>query len=162
MLICFVGKQWNIFHSTIIILIGPTILCYRAKHVNGVLAIERYCNIKKNVGYLPIMPANARDNAGTSRDKQGQSRDTQGKGRDKQGQTGTFPFCPSLSLLVPVCPCLSMSVPVCPCLSLSVLVCPCLSLLVHVCSCLSLYVSTIAIPSCLPLQINIYRLYQLH
>ena len=76
---------------------------------------------------------------------QGQPRDKQGQGRDKQGQAGTFPFCPCLSLLVPVCPCLSLLVLVCPCMSLYVLICPCLSL----------YVSTFAIPSCLPLQMNI-------
>ena len=82
-------------------------------------------------GYLPIMPVNARDKAGTSRDKQGQagtSRDKSGTSRDKQGQ----------SLSVPVCPCLSQSVPACPCLSLLVLSCPCLSLSVPVCPCLSL------------------------
>ena len=44
-------------------------------------------------GFIPIMPVNARDMAGTSRDKQGQ-------GRDKQGQTGTAPVCPCLSLHV--------------------------------------------------------------
>ena len=50
-----------------------------------------------------------------------------------------------LSLLVRTCPCLSMLVPAYPCLSLYVLVCLCLSLYVH----------TFAIPSCLPLQMNI-------
>ena len=99
----------------------------------------------KVFGYLPIKPVNARNSAGTSRDKQGQGRDRQGQGRDKQWQTGTFPFCPCLSLLVPVCPCLSVLVLVCPCLSLSVLVS----------SCLSVYISKFAIPSCLPLQMNI-------
>ena len=84
------------------------------------------------------MPVNARDSPGTSRDRQGQ-------GSDKQGQTGTFPFCHCLSLLVPVCPCLSPLVFVCPCMSLSVPVCPCLSL----------YGSKFIIPSCLPLQMNI-------
>ena len=57
--------------------------------------------------------------------------------------TGTFPFCPCLSLHV--CPCLSMLAPDCPCLSMSVPACPCLSL----------SVSTFAIPSCLHLQMNI-------
>ena len=73
-----------------------------------------------------------------------QPRDKHGQSRDKKGQTGTFPFCPYLSLLVPVCPCLSLLVLVCPCMSLSVIVCPCMSL----------YVSTFAILSCLPLQMN--------
>ena len=91
------------------------------------------------------MPVNSRDSTGTSRDKQGQRRDNQGQDRDKQGQAGTFPLCPCLSLLVPLCPCLSMLVPACPCLSLSYLVCPYLSL----------YVSTFALPSCLPLEMNI-------
>ena len=80
------------------------------------------------------MPGTAQGQAGTSRDKQGQA----GTSRDKQGQTGTFPFvraCPFLSLSVHACPCLSLYVPVCPCLSL--------------------YVSIFAIPSCLPLQVNI-------
>ena len=103
--------------------------------------------------------------AGTSRDKQGQNRDKQGQSRDKQGQTGTNRDIPFLFLLVTTCPCLSLSVPVrlwlsllvlvCPCLSLSVFVGPCLSLCVLVCSCLFLYVSTFAISSCLPLQMNI-------
>ena len=48
-----------------------------------------------------------------------------------------------------------MVVPACPCLSLYVHVRHCLSLSVPVCPCLSLYVSTFAIPSCLPLQMNI-------
>ena len=82
---------------------------------------------------------------GTAQGQARISRDKRGRGRDKQGETGTFPFGPCLSLLVPVCPCLSLLVLVCPCMSLSVLVCPCLSL----------YVSTFAIPSCLPLQMNI-------
>ena len=88
--------------------------------------------------YLPIIPVNARDSPVASRDKQEQGRDK----RDKQGQSGTFPFCPCLSLLVSVCPCLSL------------LVCPFMSLSVLVCLCLSLYVSSFAIPSCLPLQMN--------
>ena len=83
------------------------------------------------LGYLPIMPVNARDSAGTSRDKAGTSRDKAGTNRDKQGQTGTFPVCPCLSLL-------AVSVPVCPCLSLLVVVCQCLSLSVPVCTCMSL------------------------
>ena len=76
--------------------------------------------LNSEVGYLPIMPVNARDStgtgtimdkqgqAGTSRDKAGTSRDKAGTNRDRQGKTGKFPFCPCLSLLVPVCPCLSM------------------------------------------------------
>ena len=101
----------------------------------------------ERMGYLPIMPVNGRDMAGTSRDKQGQSgtiRDKAGTNREKQGQTGTAPFCPCLSLPVLAGPCLSLSVPVCPCMSLLVLVCPCLSLSVHVCPCLSL-----SVPVCL-------------
>ena len=81
------------------------------------------------MGYLPIMPVNARDSTGASRDKQGQT----GTSRDKQGQTGTNRDNLFLSLLVPACPCLSMSVHACPCLSLSVPVRPCLSLSVPVC-----------------------------
>ena len=97
------------------------------------------------------MPGTSQGKAGTSRDKQGQSRNKQGQGRDKQGQTGTFPACLCLSLLVSACLCLSLLVPACPCLSLlvptwpwlslSVHACPCLSLSVPVCSCLSLIVS---------------------
>ena len=41
------------------------------------------------------MPGTAKGHAGTSRDKAGTN-------RVKRGQTGTFPFCPCLSLLVPV------------------------------------------------------------
>ena len=87
------------------------------------------------IGYLPIMPVNARDSPGTSRDKQGKA----GTSRDKAGKNR------GLSLLVPVCPCLPLLVLVCPCLSLSYLVCPGLSL----------YASTLAIISCLPLEMNI-------
>ena len=101
------------------------------------------------------MPGTAQGQAGTSRDKVGTSRDMAGTNRDKQGQTGTFPFCPCLSLSVPVGPCLSLLVLVCSCLSLSVPVCPCLALSVLVCPCLSLYVSTFALASCQPLQMNI-------
>ena len=70
-------------------------------------------NKQKRFCYLPTMPINARDSAGTSRDKQGQ-------GRDQQGQAGTSRDTPSLYLLVPVCPCLSLLVLVCPCLTFSV------------------------------------------
>ena len=69
----------------------------------------------------------------------------QGQAGTRQGQTGTFPLCPYLSLLFPVCPALYLLVLVCPYLSLSYLVGPCLSM----------YVSTLAIPSCLPLELNI-------
>ena len=91
---------------------------------------------------------------GQRRDQQGKSRDKQGQCRDKQGQTGTFPFCPYLSLSVPVCPCLSLLVLVCPCLSLSVPVCPCLSLYVPACPCLSMSVPvcpclSLSVPVCL-------------
>ena len=98
---------------------------------------------------------------GQSRDKQGQA-GTSRQGRDKQGHSLSVPdcpflslsllACPSLPLSVPVCPCLPFSVPVCPCLSFF---CPCMSLSVLFCPCVSLYVSTFAIPSCLPLQMNI-------
>ena len=67
-------------------------------------------------GYLPIMPVNARDSAGTSRDKQGQvgtSREKAGTNRDKKGNSLSVPACPYLFMSVPVCPCLSLSVPVC-------------------------------------------------
>ena len=87
----------------------------------------------KDIGYLPIMPFNAWDSAGTSREKQGQTGTKQGQGRDKQGQPGTTRDIPFLSLLVPTFPCPSLSVHACPCLSLSVPVCPCLSLSVPVC-----------------------------
>ena len=90
------------------------------------------------------MPGTAQGQAGTSRDKAGIMQGQTGTSRDKKEQTGAFPFCPCLSLLFSVCPCLSMLVPACPCLSLSV----------PVCTCLSLSVSTFAIPSCLPLQMN--------
>ena len=107
-------------------------------------------------GYLPIMPVNARDKAGTSRDKQGQSRDKSGTNREKQGQTGTFPFCPSLSLLVPVCPCLSLLVLVCPCMSLLVPVCPYMSLSVSVCPCVSLSVLVCPCMSLKLLYLHVY------
>ena len=38
-----------------------------------------------NKGYLPIMPVNARDRAGTSMYMQGQCRDKAGKDRDRHG-----------------------------------------------------------------------------
>ena len=91
------------------------------------------------------MPGKAQGQSGKSRDKQGKSRDNAGTSRDKQGHSPSVPACLYLSLAVAVCSCLSLLVLVCPCLSLSVLVCPCLSL----------FVSLFAIPSCLPLQMNI-------
>ena len=84
-------------------------------------------------GYLPIMPVNAKDCAGTSRDKQGQAGTKQGQGRDKQEQAGTNRDIPFLFLLVLTCTCWSMLVPAWPCLSLSVTVGPCLSLSVPEC-----------------------------
>ena len=104
---------------------------------------------QKREGYLPIMPVNARNSAGTSRDKAGTSRDRARTNRDKQGQTGTSRDKHGHSLSVPACPCLFMLVPACPCLSLYVPVCPYMSL----------YVSLFTIPSCLPLKMNI-SLYQ--
>ena len=83
---------------------------------------------------------------------EGHPRDKQGLAGTRQGQTGTSRDKQGHSLF---CPCLSLLVHVCPCLSLLVLVCPCMSLSVLVCLCLYLYVSTFAIPSCLPLQMNI-------
>ena len=56
------------------------------------------------IGYLPSMPINARDKAGTSRDKQGQGLEKQGQGRDQQGQAGKLSACFCVSLYVPVCP----------------------------------------------------------
>ena len=56
------------------------------------LIIESPC---PDVGYLPIMPVNARDSAGTSRDKQGQagtSRDKAGTSRDKAGTNRALVF----------------------------------------------------------------------
>ena len=103
--------------------------------------LQKVSNLGTRFGYLTIMPVNARD----KQDRAGISRDKQGQGSDKQGKAGTSRDIPFLSLLVPTCLCLSMLVPACPCLSLSVPGCPCLSL----------YVSTFAIPSCLPLQMNI-------
>ena len=85
------------------------------------------------MGYLPIMPVNVRDSAGTSRDKQGQGRNKQGQERDKQGQARTNRVSPFLSLSFPVCPCLSLSIPPCHCQSLSVPVWHCLSLSFPVC-----------------------------
>ena len=92
-------------------------------------------NFGKAIGYLPIMPVNARDSPGTSRDMQGLSRDKQGQGRDKQGER-KIPF---LSLLVPTCPCLSLLVHACPCFSLCVPVCPSLSFSFPVCPNISLH-----------------------
>ena len=83
--------------------------------------------------YASQCQGHRRDIAGTNRDKAGRSRDKAWTNREKQGPTGTFPFCPCLSLHVPVCPCLSHLVPACPGLSLSDPVCPCLSLSVPVC-----------------------------
>ena len=117
------------------------------------------------IGYLPIMPVNARNSTGTSRDKTGTRQGHSRTNRDKEGKIGTVPFCPCLSLLVPTCPCLSLLVPVslclfllvhvCPFLSLSVPVCPCLSVSVPVWQCLSWYVSTFPIPAFPPLQMII-------
>ena len=65
-----------------------------------------------------------------ARDRAGASRNKAGISRDKQRQTGTFPFCLCLSLSVHACSCFSLSVTVCPCIPF-------------------------AIPSCLPLHMNI-------
>ena len=65
---------------------------------------------------------------------QGQVGTKQGQCRDRHGQTMTNKGISFLSVLILTCPCLSMIFPACPCLSL--------------------YVSTFAIPSCLPLQMN--------
>ena len=102
-----------------------------------------------SMGYLSIMPVNARDIAGTSRDKAGTNKDKAGTNKDK---AGTNRDKQGQSLSVRACPCLSLSVPDCPYRSLSVLVCPCQSLSVLVSPCLSLYVYTFAIPAFLPLQ----------
>ena len=103
-------------------------------------------------GYLPIMPVNARDRAGTSRDKQGPAGTRQEQTGTRQGQAGTSRNRQGQPISVHACPCLSRSVPACPFLSLSVLVGPWQSLSVLVSPCLSLYVYTFAIPEFLPLQ----------
>ena len=93
----------------------------------------------------PILNPNTRIWLFTNYASPGTAQGQTGTNRDKQGHSLSVPAWPYLSLSVNGCPCLSLTVPVSPCMSLSLLVCPGLSL----------YVSIFAIPSCLPLHMNI-------
>ena len=60
--------------------------------------------IQWNIGQIQAIYQLCQSMPGTAQGQEGTRQGQTGTSRDKQGQTGTFPICPCLSLLVPASP----------------------------------------------------------